>query len=173
MDRLNNTITNVEFFDGGDARKFDVATPSATVTVECGCRLGKGAFGEVYAARLVDADAPASATDEQKTFPLATDPAQNAGGEGALAYRTPITGVSNRAIQWRHKVTMREPPTITTYNTGAANANWHNATDVGDSGVPVIEGISNESHTVIRNPQVSTDGVGELIQIHATADGEI
>jgi hypothetical protein len=63
----------------------------------------------------------------QKTFPLTTAPAQNAGNAGCVIAGN--TGASGFGVQmvWRFPVRMRATPsTITTYNPAAANANARN-----------------------------------------------
>lgn len=109
----------------------------------------------------------------QKTFPQGTTPAQAAGAIGAIGYRVTNSGAVLRDAIWEHKVTMRKKPTIITYNPVSANTNWYNSSDGNDSGAGAVDGISDDSRTILRNSQVATDGPGELCQIHATADAEI
>jgi hypothetical protein len=110
-----------------------------------------------------------------KTFPYGTAPAQNLGNqEGAISYRVHVAGVVNHTTTWNLSVVMRATPTVTFYNTDAANTNWRNTSSpAGDSGAPALEGPSNDRHLVIRNPQASGDGVGEFLHIQAQADAEL
>lgn len=108
-----------------------------------------------------------------KTFPYATAPAQNAGTAGAFAYNAFVNGAT--ASRWTiplpipvwNKVT----PTVTTYNPSAANTNWRNVNDAGDSGASTIAMVGDRA-VVITNAQVATDGPGEQLIIHFTVDAE-
>jgi hypothetical protein len=66
---------------------------------------------------------------------------------------------------------MRVAPILTYYNPGAANTKWRNITDAGDSGASASLAIG-DSYFTAENPQVATDGVGELIAIHWSATAE-
>ena len=109
-----------------------------------------------------------------KSFPYATAPAQGVGSAGAINYRTAVGGVvsQNRTINF--PVLMRSAPTVVTYNTVVANANWRNVTLALDSGVPTLAaGAGSDAQLEISNPQVAGDAAGNFIAIHATADAEL
>ncbi|NIQ01602.1 MAG: hypothetical protein GWM98_15455 [Nitrospinaceae bacterium] len=136
-------------------------------------QLEVGSYATDFEQRPISIELALAQRYYQKTFPLATAPAQNAGNEGALGYRAVLAGVNNTMIEWAHPVRMRTSPTVTFYNPGASNSNWRNVDDVGDSGAPNVQIFSNESRTYIFNGQVSTDNVGESLYLHATADAEL
>ena len=112
----------------------------------------------------------------QKSFPYVTTPAQNAGNSGALFYRATAAGVSNS--NGRHILALMTEirtatPTVTTYNPGAANANWRNITLGADSGVPTAGTATGTKYISIINPQVAGDALGNDIGIHWTVDAEL
>ena len=106
-----------------------------------------------------------------KSFAYSTAPAQGVGIAGAINYRTAVAGIvsQNRTIDF--PVLMRTSPTIVTFNTVVANANWRNSTLALDSGVPSI--TVSDRLLEITNPQVAGDTAGNFIAIHATADAEL
>lgn len=108
----------------------------------------------------------------QKTFPAGTAPAQSAGNTGSLAYYALLTGVNSFSIPWTFNTRMRSAPTVTFYNPGAANANWRNITDAGDSAAGATLEAA-EWGVIVSNAQVATDGAGEVLRIHATAESEL
>ena len=108
----------------------------------------------------------------QKTFPYDTAPAQNAGIADALCYNVLLAGVNKFNLNWYLKTPMRTDPTITYFNPSAANTQFRNTPDAGDSGTPATDVLS-PNYIFIRNPQVATDAVGEQVCIHATADAEL
>lgn len=74
----------------------------------------------------------------QKNFPLGTAPAQSV---GTATYNltavdpTGVTGTFGGSVNFQNQ--MRANPTITTYNPGAANANWRDTTNSADRTVTV------------------------------------
>lgn len=108
-----------------------------------------------------------------KTFPQGTAPAQNAGTDGAIAYRVRVAGVSNQTEAWHLPQTMRASPSVTFYNPSAANALWRNADDAADSGAATAETFGNDRSVIIRNAQVAGDAASETVSIHVTASAEL
>lgn len=107
-----------------------------------------------------------------KTFNYATAPAQSAGTGGAIAYRNPVAGATARGLVWTFPNTMRAAPSITYYNPSAGNTKWRNATLAADSGTPASDLISLDRLT-ISNPQISTDAVGNLMELQVAADATL
>jgi hypothetical protein len=108
-----------------------------------------------------------------KSFPYATAPASAAGGlANSLSYRAVNAGVSNYTLSVRFPVQMRVTPTITFFNPAAAGSNWRNNNDLADSGASAAD-TSGPDGFGARNAQVAGDGVGELLNIHFTADAGI
>jgi hypothetical protein len=110
-----------------------------------------------------------------KSMPYATAAAQNSGVQnGAITYRPAIAGISAANSQHvRFPTQMRAAPTITTFNPNAANANWRNFTDAGDSGAASVVGSTSQDGFTLANAQVATDALGEVIGIHASAESEL
>jgi hypothetical protein len=107
-----------------------------------------------------------------KTFAYATAPAQNAGDVGALCYFAYVAGATTSSQRWSFPATMRSTPTIVTYSTGAASANWWNHSDGAASGTAATQSLG-DSGVTIQNGQAAGDGVGERIAVHASADAEL
>lgn len=107
----------------------------------------------------------------QKSFPIATAPAQNAGVTGAICVKNPIA-LGDPSVYVDFKVTMRATPTVTTYNPSAANANWRNVTAGSDSTVSVdpATAIGDNGFLIATSGTVTT--LGDVLAIHysATAD---
>jgi hypothetical protein len=104
-----------------------------------------------------------------KTFPQGTAPAQNAGVTGALFMKNPIAlGDPGRA--WQFPVTMLSPPTVTTYNPSAANANWRDVTAAGDATVSLDPGTSASDKEVFIATSGTVATLGDLLAIHVSAD---
>jgi len=103
----------------------------------------------------------------EKTFPYATAPAQNAGSDGSLEI---ICAVSSQTVStpFTYKATKRASPTIITYSTNAASANWGTNTD---TPVAVVATAGNDSRAYIRANTPIT--AGRSYSIHVTADAEI
>ena len=109
-----------------------------------------------------------------KSFAYAVAPAQGIGSAGSINYRTAAAGIVSQSRTINFPVQMRTSPTVITYNTVVANANWRNVTLVADSGVPTTAaGATSESQLELTNPQVAGDLAGHFIAIHATADAEL
>lgn len=107
-----------------------------------------------------------------KTFPQGTTPAQNTGSTvGALIYNSSAISIY-RATAFQCPVQMRTYATFTFYNPGAANSNWRNITDGADSG-PSATLSSSQVIVYVNNIQTVTDGAGDILAIHATANAEL
>jgi hypothetical protein len=100
-----------------------------------------------------------------KTFGIDTAPVQNIGnGQGALRETGNGSGVDK---DWRFPVNMRKVPTITTFNTSAANSSWRDTTASADraatAGTPTSGGVAINAASTVSGNQMS---------IHATADAD-
>lgn len=109
-----------------------------------------------------------------KTFPQGTAVAQNAGVAGALAYVSQVGSTSaGGGVQLRYPIDMLASPTITYYNPSATNAKWRNtAGGTADSGTAASFNAASTG-VFVQNPQISGDGVGAVICIHATANSRL
>jgi hypothetical protein len=109
-----------------------------------------------------------------KTFPYATAPAQNSGSTlGCLTYQVQVAGVNWFATHVRYPVLMRASPTMTSYNPSAANNKWRNTGDSLDSSTTVAFAANNETGFTATNQGVATDGVGEQVSVHVSADARL
>lgn len=106
----------------------------------------------------------------QKSFPIATAPAQNIGGTGAVYSQSPAP--SGSAPAWVNFATVMRatPSTITTFNPSAANANWRNISASSDVNITVYS-TSQSSIYLAGNTQ--TVGQYQIVAIHYTADAEL
>lgn len=106
-----------------------------------------------------------------KSFAQTILPANNQGSTaGEIGYFTHVAGLDTDGIGVRLPVTMDTTPSMTSFNPSAANAKWRNETDGADSGTSAFTNVG-DSGFVISNTQVAiTDGLGEVLTIHVTAD---
>lgn len=105
-----------------------------------------------------------------KTFDRTVIPAQNLNDfDGAL---TTMGGssVGNFTFDWPHRPSMRVEPTVTTFNTNAANGDARNSTDSTDEPVGVTNG---DTMTRISSTAADSSHVGDFIHVHATGDSEL
>ena len=100
-----------------------------------------------------------------KTFAQGTAPAQNAGSTNAIVVRAATTGQPISA-QWKLPVTMRAAPTLTTFNTIAANANW----SANPSSPVVASSLGTEVISIFGTTNTLN---GNSYGIHATAEIEL
>lgn len=110
----------------------------------------------------------------QKTFPYSVAPAQNIGADSseAMGIAGKAGAVAGQYIMWRLPVTLRtSPPTITTYNSAAANNQMR---DLG-AGVDLsaITALSREVAIRFQATGNAATAVGNLLAIHATVDSGI
>lgn len=102
----------------------------------------------------------------EKSFPYATAPAQNVGSTLGAAYA--IGQVLNQAFSTSvtFAVPKRAAPTITTYSTNAATANWYSTTDTPTASTANI----GDSAFAISGNTTVTAGVGYSIHWQAAAE---
>lgn len=104
----------------------------------------------------------------EKSFPMATAPAQNTGLYGPALYANVVANGTGLAMA-HFKVTKRTTPGIfTTYNPAAANANWRDQTAGADRTVTVVG--TSESTAIITGASML---LGNANYIHWTADSEL
>jgi hypothetical protein len=108
-----------------------------------------------------------------KTFPVDTNPAQNAGAAGSLRFVAGKAGAASEYSQFRFPVTMRITPAIITgYNTSAANAQVRDATAGADCSATAFSNSSDAMTDVAATGNAST-AVGNALDLHITADAEL
>jgi len=109
-----------------------------------------------------------------KTFASGTAVAQNAGANGSLCYVAQVSSTSSGyGLPVRYPVQMTSAPTITYYNTSAANGKWRAINGAtADSGTPTAFFSTADGHLVI-NPQTASDVLGSIICVHLTANARL
>lgn len=106
-----------------------------------------------------------------KRFPYDVAPAQNAGTTDSITWRsTAGPSVSTWSPQGHHPEMMRVMPTVTTYNTNAANAQVRNTTDNADCSATVVP--VSQRYFIISCTTSAGTAVNEQLQVHATFDAE-
>lgn len=98
-----------------------------------------------------------------KTFDRDTTPAQNAGSNGSLRTIAPVAN-QTFGVMWRFPVRMWTTPSLTFYNTSAANANWSGG---GVTGTATAAG--EQSVFVIASTPTIAAGTGAEIHVLAQA----
>jgi len=146
-----------------------VGTNGATFYIT-GVQLEVGSSATGFEYRQYQQDLALCQRYYQKSFPLATAPAQNAGTTGCAFAQS--SAPSGSATAWvNFPVVMRATPTTTTfYNPSATNSNWRNlntSTDVNSQ----LYSSSQASIYIIPNTQ--TVGQYQIIAIHYTVDAEL
>jgi len=109
----------------------------------------------------------------QKTFPLATAPAQaTAVYEGSLHFKTQTTNGALGAM-WQLPVPLRiSTATPVFYSPISANATWYNTRTAGDSGTASAT-YTSDKNVHVANPGVGADTTGDNFYVHASIDAEI
>lgn len=105
----------------------------------------------------------------QKTFAYATAPAQNAGITGALVSVAPTTSAGAISFRQYFYPAMRTTPTLTTYNSSAADANWWDLNASASRAVFTGE-IFAESFRIVMN---AASSAGSQHFIHWKAEAEL
>lgn len=112
----------------------------------------------------------------QKSFDYSVAPAQNAGANGSVVWRTTATGaVVTDSPERQLTVPMRNFPTGISYNPSAANAEARNTTDAADCSATAVNvgGLNFGSTVRIQTTANVGAAVNELIRCHYTLDGGI
>lgn len=101
-----------------------------------GVQLERGSVATAFEFRNFEIERDLCSYYYEKSFSYATAPAQNSTTTGAITVLLPTgaTGTFGQSIVMKPK---RVAPTITTYNTSAANANWRDTTNSADRVVTV------------------------------------
>lgn len=109
-----------------------------------------------------------------KSFQYATAPAQNAGIAGCIRFMAGKAGATTEFTLTRYPVHMRTTPTVTTYNPSAANAQVRDSTAAADcSSTTVTATIGTEDAVGIHCTGNASTAVGNLLDVHITADAEL
>lgn len=100
-------------------------------------QLEVGGVATSFDRRPFDVELARSQRFFQKSFLYGTAPATAAGAAGALNVWVPTGASGNAGATIPLRPTMRTAPTLTTYNTVSANANWRDTTNSADRTVTV------------------------------------
>ena len=104
----------------------------------------------------------------RKSFPQATTPAQNVGSTVGATFVVSDVASAVFGTRVEFDTSMRAAPTITTYNPGAANANWRDVTNGADRTVTVSD--QSESGFVVTG---AVGAAGALNYIHWQASADL
>jgi hypothetical protein len=104
----------------------------------------------------------------RKSFPQATTPAQNVGSTVGATFVVSDVASAVFGTRVEFDISMRAAPTITTYNPGAANANWRDVTNGADRTVTVSD--QSESGFVVTG---AVGAAGALNYIHWQASADL
>jgi hypothetical protein len=109
----------------------------------------------------------------QKTFNPGTAPASNVGiNTGDIRSVVPVGGAVTDFIFWNTSVVMRSPPTVTTYNPAAANAQMRNINKSTDA-TGTTPSVTGNAGVALFATGAAGWTAGDQIGIHMTADAEI
>lgn len=110
----------------------------------------------------------------QKSFAMATTPAQNVGNNtGEILYPAVAAGaVTQRSGRVSFRRLMRTTPTITLYNPAAANAQIRDVTAAGDCTASAVAGATPNGFQLSCTGNAST-AVGNGLQVHYLATAEL
>jgi hypothetical protein len=110
----------------------------------------------------------------EKSFPIATTPAQNAGVEGAVVIMQWVgaaAGAGAQSIQY--KALKRTDPTVTTYNPAATNAQVRNYSTGSDASVTAVGSASNDAQFNITFTTAGGSAAGNVNAVHWTSSAEL
>jgi hypothetical protein len=111
----------------------------------------------------------------QKSFPYATAPVQNVGGDlGAILWPSPVGASTSHVAgsQVWYKVPMRVGATVTLYNPNAANAHARNLSNATDCSATSAQNSMEQSFAVITTTSPTTAG-GHTLGVHWAASAEL
>jgi hypothetical protein len=108
-----------------------------------------------------------------KTFPYSSAPVQNFGSSnGELWGLVGVGGASPEFLWVRHSVSMRANPSVTTFNTSAANAQVRDITAGADCSATTVNTSTPEAILITTTAPVGAT-VGQLLGVHAAVDAGI
>lgn len=144
-----------------------ISTLSATLWLT-GVQIESGATMSPFERRDLMSELARCQRYYQKTFPQTTKPAQNAGVTGSVYSDYAYANAAGVQGIWDFAAVMRATPTLTTYNTGAANANFRQDDNASDASTATS--VSDRRATVLGS---STTNAGHNYQVHVTADARL
>ena len=151
-----------------------VGTSGATFYIT-GVQLEKGSVATSFDYRPYGTELSLCQRYFEKSFDIATAPAQNVGTAGSSAV-TQATAASLTSYGWNipYKVTKRATPsTVTLYNPAQANAQAYNDIIGVVCSATVVEGLSSTNFIVLQYASAVGSGVGQSNVIHWAANSEL
>ena len=150
-----------------------MATNGATLYIT-GVQLEKAAAATSFEHRPIGTELAMCQRYYQKTFPLQTAAANNAGATGAVVLQSSgSNSLYGSQFQWRYPVRMRGVPTVVVHNPSANNGNVRNlanTTDVAISANPFVP-IDESSAQIVAMDTASS--AGQILGVHFTANAEL
>ena len=151
-----------------------VGTSGATFYIT-GVQLEKGSVATSFDYRPYGTEVSLCQRYFEKSFDIATAPAQNIGTAGSSAVTQSIAA-SLTSYGWNipYKVTKRATPsTVTLYNPAQANAQAYNDIIGVVCSATVVEGLSSTNFIVLQYASAVGSGVGQSNIIHWTSTAEL
>jgi hypothetical protein len=178
-DRPRNTLATISLTAtlGGSANNVAVffwtdSTQAQNVTLDIGkaqLEVGSTATATALAVRAYPDELYLCRRYYQKTFPYATAPAQIAGLTGSLVNVSATTSPGSIAFRVYMAPAMLAAPTLITYNTNFADANWWDSNGNASRTVFTAE-VTAESFRILMN---ATTTAGSQHFIHYTVESEL
>jgi hypothetical protein len=150
-----------------------ISTLNATYDIS-NVQVEVGSVATPFEARPYDLELRLCKRRYQKSFSIATAPAQNIGiGTGEFLDGASIAGATvNRLARVHFEAEMRATPTMTLFNPSAANAQARDITTGGDCTVTTTFGITAKGFAVFATGNAAT-AVGNYIGFHWVADARL
>lgn len=161
---IGSSANNIAVFFWTDS------TQAQNVTLDIGkVQLEIGATATPLASRPFATELYLCRRHYQKSFSYATAPAQNAGITGSLVNVAPSTAAGSISFRVYLSPAMMAVPTLTTYNTNAANADWWDTNASASRAVATAE-VTAESFRIVMNATTSS---GSQHFIHYMVESEL
>lgn len=133
-----------------------------------------GSVAQVWRPRLVQQEYALCRRYYFKTFGIDVAPAQNAGVTGCFRFIAGKAGALTEFATLHYPVLLRTAsPTITTYNPSATNALVRDTTAGVDCSGVTVGAVSNERMIGISTTGNASTAVGNILDVHITADAEL
>ena len=173
---VNNQTANTDAWQAAAVYEASGAVQLITniaATLSVGAvHLRPGPFIAPYQARDYATELGIAQRFYQKSFGAGTAVGQNKGAAGAVTTTTPFTsGAASAAV--RFGTGMVASPTVTLYNTNAANTNCYDASKSADVGAASAINVGTTGFTAACSLSSGSPAVGDLLQVQWSADAGI
>lgn len=171
----NNSALDVNFwFDAGstfNSRTNSLGQQSGTFDI-AQVQLEPGSVATAFEQRHIGTELALAQRYYQKSFPLATTPAQASGATaGQAGYRIHTSGLFLDGTMVYFSVRMRGIPTIVFYSLSSLNSTWRSSGGT-DSGIASAVNVG-DTGFFANNPQVAGDVAQNFASIHWAAEAEL